>query len=106
MKILTTNGMAICNNSSNQLFSIKKSEQKKLKYTIINPGLTVGIYTLSFSVGIGDVTTGETNYDVITNVTSIEIDRQHKDSNTFIAKWDSFSWGHIILKSNIEEITI
>ena len=102
--IRTIDGQALCNNSSETYFNIKEGETKVLKYTLVNPGLTVGKYTLSFSVGIGNMTIGETNFDVVTNALTIEIDKPYKDKDSYYVKWDNFSWGHIILHNNLEEI--
>ena len=101
--IRTLDGQALCNNSSETYFNIKE-ETKVLKYTLINPGLAVGKYTLSFSVGIGNMTIGESNFDVITNALTIEIDKPHKDADSYFVKWDNFSWGHILLQNKLEEI--
>ena len=102
--IRTIDGQALCNNSSETYFNIKEGETKTLKYTLVNPGLTVGKYTLSFSVGIGNMTIGETNFDVVTNALTIEIDKPHKDADNYFVKWDSFSWGHILLQNTLEEL--
>ena len=102
--IRTLDGQALCNNSSETFFNIKEEETKSLKYTLINPGLAVGKYTLSFSVGIGNMTIGESNFDVITNALTIEIDKPHKDADSYFVKWDNFSWGHILLQNTLEEI--
>jgi len=102
--IRTIDGQALCNNSSETYFNIKEGETKVLKYTLANPGLAVGKYTLSFSVGIGNMTIGETNFDVVTNALTIEIDKPHKNKDSYYAKWDSFSWGHILLQNTLEEI--
>ena len=102
--IRTIDGQSLCNNSSETYFNINEGETKVLKYTLDNPGLAVGKYTLSFSVGIGNMTIGETNFDVVTNALTIEIDRPHKNKDSYYAKWDSFSWGHILLQNTLEEI--
>lgn len=104
--IRTIDGVSLCNNSSTQFFNINADEQKKMKYIIINPGLALGCYTLSFSVGIGNMTTGETNFDVITNAVTLEIDRPNKDGSDFYAKWDTRGWGYILLQNQLEEMSI
>ena len=77
-----------------------------MRYTIINPGLVAGQYNLSFSVGIGNMESGETNFDVVTNAVTLEIDKIKKDSDAYYAKWDTYSWGHILLRNTIEELPI
>ena len=102
--IRTPDGISLCNNSSSTFFNIKDGEQKKLRYTLKNPGLAAGQYKLSFSVGIGNMESGETNFDVITDAITLEIDKPHKNSNTFYTKWDRQSWGFILLENTIEEL--
>ena len=102
--IRTPDGLSLCNNSSSTFFDIREGEQKTMRYTLKNPGLAVGLYNLSFSIGIGNMESGETNYDVITNAISLEIDRPNKDSNTYYTKWDRQAWGYILLNNTIEEL--
>ena len=104
--IRTVGGLSLCNNSSSSYFSIGAQKQKKIRYTLINPGLAVGRYVLSFSVGIGNMESGETNFDVITNAVTLEIDKPRKGSESYYVKWDANSWGFILLKSIIEELPL
>ncbi|MBR1850470.1 MAG: ABC transporter ATP-binding protein [Bacteroidales bacterium] len=87
----------ICTNSSVNFFDISAGETKEIEYTILNPGLTWGKYSVSFSVGTGNMTTGETNFDVVRNAIFFEIDRPSATSNTAYAKWNADSWGNIYL---------
>ena len=89
----------LCCNSSNNFFKIEANEVKTIDYTIHNPGLALGKYSISFSVGIGNMTTGETNYDVVQRVVSFEIDRPNKDKDLQFVKWDN-SWGSILLQTS------
>ena len=104
--IRTPDGLSLCNNSSSTFFSIEAGQQKKLRYTLHNPGLAVGCYTLSFSVGIGNTESGETNYDVIANAVTLEVDRPRKDGNGYFSKWDVHAWGYILLQNDIEELPL
>ncbi|MBR0170749.1 MAG: ABC transporter ATP-binding protein [Bacteroidales bacterium] len=104
--IRTPDGLSLCNNSSSTFFNIGAGKQKKLRYTLHNPGLALGCYMLSFSVGIGNMESGETNFDVITNAITLEVERPSKGANTYFAKWDTHSWGYILLKNSIEELPI
>ena len=61
---------------------------------------------MSFSVGVGNMEEGETNFDVITNAISLEIDKPYVHADKQYAKWDVQSWGYILMKSSIEEIAI
>lgn len=90
----------LCCNSSTNFFEIDANETKTIEYTIHNPGLALGKYSLSFSVGVGNMTTGETNYDVVQQVLRFEIDRPNKGSEAQYVKWDSNSWGNIYLRTS------
>ena len=96
--IYTDDEVPICNNSSNQHFNIKKGQVLNLEYELINPGLALGKYLMSFSVGMGNAKTGETNFDVIRNVLSIDIFKPHLLSDDVYMKWDR-SWGQIVMDS-------
>ena len=104
--IRTPNGLSLCNNSSSTFFNIASNEKKRLRYTLINPGLVLGHYNLSFSVGVGNMESGETNFDVVTNAISLEIDKPCKDANNYYVKWDTHSWGYILMQNTIEELPI
>ena len=102
--IRTIDGLSLCNSSSSTCFNIASGERKKMRYTLLNPGLALGQYKLSFSVGIGNMEKGETNFDVVTDVVTLEIDKPRKDADNYFAKWDTRSWGYILLNNTIEEI--
>ncbi len=104
--VRTLDGLSLCNNSSSTIFAINAREQKRIRYTLINPGLAVGRYQLSFSVGVGNMESGETNYDVITNAITLEIDKPCKNSESYYVKWDKRSWGYILMKNTIEELPL
>ncbi|MBR1783957.1 MAG: ABC transporter ATP-binding protein [Bacteroidales bacterium] len=103
--IRTTDDLSICTNSSTKYFNIGQGESKRFRYTLHNPGLVVGNYLLSFSVGVGNAEEGETNFDVVTNATSINIDRPRKNEESYFLKWDTFSWGHILMENSLEELS-
>jgi lipopolysaccharide transport system ATP-binding protein len=102
--IFSAAGDPIANHSSNHLFSIRKGEVKSLEYTIVNPHLAIGDYTVSFSVGTGNMLEGETNYDVVPHILSFSIDRFKKDEEAFFAKWNS-GWGNICAEANVKELS-
>ena len=104
--IRTIDGLSLCNNSSSSFFDIGAGCRKKLKYTLSNPGLAVGTYKLSFSVGIGNMESGETNFDVVTDAIILEIDKPRKNGNGYYAKWDTHSWGYILLHNTLEELPL
>ena len=98
--IFSSNGTPIGSNTSFDRFSISIGE-KKIKYTIKAPNLTIGTYSLSFSVGTGNTTEGETNFDVIQQVISFEIDKLSTKQNLYFAKWDS-NWGNIFINTSTQ----
>lgn len=82
-------------------FAIQKGKSKLLEFTIDNPGLACGVYTFSFSVGIGDMTTGITVFDAVKDILSFEVYKLSEKKNFVV--WDK-SWGHIFLRSTTKEI--
>lgn len=102
--INNSEGVPICNNSSDTFFPIKKGEIKRIKYTLINPGLVNGGYSISFSVGTGNMTTGETNFDVVKNPITFEIDKPHKNGNQYYVQWIHQTYGYIFMHSITETL--
>ena len=86
--------------SSSDFFTIEKGEYKILEYSLKNPQLAPGEYSLAFSVGTGNAQDGETNYDVIHKALTFEIDKMAKDK--YFAKWDK-SWGVLVLNASLEK---
>ena len=82
-------------------FNVENGKEKLIEYTIVNPGLSNGLYTFSFSIGTGDVVTGLTLFDAAQNFLTIEIDRV--DDNSYFSVWRK-TWGNIYLKSSTKEI--
>ena len=82
-------------------FNVEKEKDKLIEYTIINPGLSSGLYTFSFSIGTGDVVTGLTLFDAARNFITIEIDKA--ESNKYFSVWKK-TWGNIYLKSTTKEL--
>ena len=101
--IFNAEGTPVGTNSSKDTFWIDEGEEKILLYKICNTHLAKGYYTISFSVGSGDVTTGETNYDVVQKVIGFEIDKFKKDSDLYYVKWMS-GWGNIFFETKTTEI--
>lgn len=97
--IRTTGNTSICNNSSNNSFSINKGEIKTIEYTLINPGLVVGVYNVSFSVGTGTLFDGERNFDIIENAISFHIDKVSSINNLYYSQWNHHTFGYIASKT-------
>ena len=104
--IRTPDGVSLCNNSSSAFFDIEAGYTKKIRNTLINPGLAVGNYQLSFSVGVGNMEIGETNFDVVSNAVTLEIDKLSNVTDKYYAKWNTHSWGYILVKNTIEELPL
>ena len=77
--------------------------ENKFIYTICPTRLVAGVYSISFSVGKGNTSEGETNYDVVTRVVEFEIDRLQKNEKRFFAKWYS-GWGTIFFETRTRKI--
>ena len=101
--IFSIDSAPISNHSSDHCFQILKGQKKKIRFTIINPGLSVGYYSVSFSVGTGNMTTGETNFDVVSNIIQFSINKVSINGNDYYVKWDK-GWGNILGKAEVEEI--
>lgn len=100
--IYATDDSALCNNSSLQYFDIMAGQTYDIEYTIYNPGLVVGLYRMNFSIGTGNMTIGETNYDVVKSAVAFEIDKPQKNSDKLYVKWDKQSWGHIYMNADVK----
>ena len=98
--IYTMDDIAICNNSSLDYFDVKKGQTLEIEYRIINPGIVIGQYKMNFSIGIGNMTMGETNFDVVKGAVLFEIDKPYKNRNEYYVKWDKQSWGSIYMKAS------
>ena len=101
--IIASDGVMLGSHSSQQLFNIKSGEEKTLQYTIIPPKLAPGYYSLSFSVGTGNFSTGETNFDVLSNCLQFSIDAFSHANNVYHAKWDK-GWGYMHLDAIVSEL--
>lgn len=89
-------------NTSMDTFQIEAGETKTLLYTIQNTRLAMGTYTISFSIGSGDASKGETNYDVVQQIIGFEIDKISQSGDSYYAKWDR-GWGNIFFNTKTIE---
>ncbi|MBO7489164.1 MAG: ABC transporter ATP-binding protein [Bacteroidales bacterium] len=100
--LMNSTGVPIGSCTSFDTFDIKMGTEKKIKYIIYNPNLVEGTYNTSFSIGYGNATNNEYNFDVVTNAVSFSIDKLFKNSNEHkYNKWD-LSWGQIFIKTRTE----
>ena len=100
--IYTSDDIAICNNSSMCYFDIRKGEDLELEYIAHNPGIVIGMYYMNFSIGTGNMTTGETNYDIVRAPVAFEIDKPQKDKDIYYVQWFKQGWGNIYMRSDIK----
>jgi len=100
--IFNVEGTPVGSNTSMDTFQIEAGETKTLLYTIQNTRLAMGTYTISFSIGSGDASQGETNYDVVQQIIGFEIDKISRSGDSYYAKWDR-GWGNIFLNTKTVE---
>ncbi len=100
--IFNVEGTPVGSNTSMDTFQIEAGETKTLLYTIQNTRLAMGTYTISFSIGSGDASQGETNYDVVQQIIGFEIDKISQSGDSYYAKWDR-GWGNIFLNTKTVE---
>ena len=101
--IFNVEGTPVGTNSSMNTFMIEAGNKKVLRYIICNPRLVKGYYTISFSIGCGDVSSGETNYDVVDKIIGFEIDKIKAESDLYYAKWNSSWWGNVFFETKTIE---
>ena len=100
--IFNVEGTPVGSNTSMDTFQIEAGETKTLLYTIQNTRLAMGTYTISFSIGSGDASKGETNYDVVQQIIGFEIDKISRSGDSYYAKWDR-GWGNIFFNTKTVE---
>lgn len=88
--------------SSFDKFNIKAGENKIL-YSIRPTRLVAGDYNLSFSIGIGNTSIGETNFDVAAHIIIFKIDCLTKEDRRFFSMWKS-GWGKIYFETQTKYI--
>lgn len=76
----------------------------KVNYTIICPRLVAGIYNVSFSIGKGNTTEGEINYDIVSHIIRFEIDRLSSSEKKFFVQWKK-GWGNCFFDTTTQKIT-
>lgn len=98
LTISSADGTPIGSVSSLYSFSINKNQIKRILFSIHNHNLAEGVYFTSFSVGIGNYTTHQRDFDAALNVLSFEINGINEiDSKIHTAQWESY-WGHIMFQ--------
>ena len=101
--IFAEDGSPVGSVSNTETFEIQKGETKRIYFSLHNNHFALGFYTASFSIGTGNYLTCQTDFDVIKNILSFEIDSLNQQSNEAIAQWN-YCWGKIMLQSKMKEI--
>ena len=83
--------------SNLHLFQINAGEKKKIRLTLKNHHLCVDNYYLSFSVGIGNFTTGQRDFDFALKAISFSIDNYSGNTDESVLQWNEMAWGNIML---------
>ena len=83
--------------SNQHLFQINAGEKKKIRLTLKNHHLCVDNYYLSFSVGIGNFTTGQRDFDFALKAISFSIDNYSGNTDESVLQWNKMAWGNIML---------
>jgi lipopolysaccharide transport system ATP-binding protein len=96
--VFTLEDIPIGSVSGMNFFSIKRGETKTIRFSLVNHQLALGEYYVSFSLGTGNFTSVQTDFDIISQVLSFKIEQFEKDKNLLFSQW-SPSWGNIIFQA-------
>jgi len=89
--------------SSQTYFPISAGEKKKIRFSLINHNLAVGLYTASFSVGVGNFAEGQRDFDVTQKLLPFSVDNLSNYDGEEVVQW-SMAWGHIMFSYRQEII--
>lgn len=103
MTIYTSLDMPVGSVSSQDFFSIKKGEKKRIRLSVFNHNMAGGDYYVSFSLGIGNFSTSQRDFDMAIKALTFKIDKYSIDSNVSFVQWRT-GYGPIFLPYKIEEI--
>ncbi|MCQ2227149.1 MAG: ABC transporter ATP-binding protein [Bacteroidales bacterium] len=88
--------------SSTSTFEVKAGEYIKVRYSLNNHNIVPGTYYASFSVGIGDYTVGQRDFQVVSKSVVFEITRV--GSGVEVVQWQK-CWGNIMIPYTQEIIS-
>lgn len=100
--ITTMDETAIGSVSSANFFSIKAGEEKTLKFSLRDHHLALGSYLASFSLGTGNFSTRQHDFDVIRNILRFRIEYFDIANKTGFSEWSS-AWGNIAFIADVVE---
>lgn len=99
MTVTGTDDISVGTVSNEFHFAIKKGEVKKVCIKIYDCHFAVGQYKVNFSVGSGDMYSGQKDYDILLNALAFcvePLEKQDDTSERYITQWNN-SWGRIML---------
>ena len=99
MTIFTLDDMPVGGVNGAKFFSIKQGDQKRIMMRIPNHRLAMGEYKVAFSLGTGDYSTGQREFQVITDVFAFKVDRISKANNAFV-EWHK-AWGNVVYEAEM-----
>lgn len=100
MTVFTMDDIPIGGVNGVKYFSIKKDEVKNIKMTIPYHRLAMGEYKVAFSLGTGNYSTGQREFQVITDVFAFSIDRLSNSTQESFAEWHK-AWGNILFEAEM-----
>lgn len=96
MTLYSSDEVPIGSVSSQSFFKIIAGEKKRIRFLIEQHHLSVGSYLARFSVGIGNFSEGQRDFEV-TPFLSFKIEEYSLELNEGVLQWDK-SWGHIMFQ--------
>lgn len=104
--ILGLDDVAVGSVSNTTFFKIGAGDVKKVTLRLYNHNLAYGEYKVSFSIGSGNLYSGQRDYDIVCNVLRFKINPINSiGKNELVVEWPHY-WGHTMLPSEtiLEEI--
>ena len=91
--------------SNDTFFSIQNGEEKTISFALKDHHLAYGEYKVSFSVGSGNYTSGQKDYDIIRDVLMFRIiaAKTEEKAGESVSQWKS-SWGKVMIPSETKII--
>ena len=80
------------------LLECPQNEFFEISMKITNHNLAKGYYSVDFNIGIKDINSGITDFDIIRNVASFAVIYKNKDQKNIYSNWLN-SWGSLLIES-------
>lgn len=98
--IFTMDDIPIGSVSGSNFLNIESGDERIVRMTLPSHRLAQGEYKISFSLGSGNYSTGQRDFDVISNVFSFQIDRFSCSTNESFSEWHR-GWGNIAFMAGV-----